>query len=432
MPEKRILLKNVDVPNIQDIDVYIEHGGYKALEKALSKMTPDQVIEDVDRSKLKGRGGAWFATGLKWNFMPKEPKVPSYLCVNADESEPGSFKDRVLMEGDPHLTIEGSIIASYAMRVSTCYYYIRGEMFNTIELIEKCIEEAYERGFLGKNILGTDYSLDMYVHLGAGAYICGEETGLMESLEGKRPYPRIKPPFPAQRGIFGCPTTVNNVMTLAYVPQIVNNGADWFRGIGAQETPGTSVFCVSGHVKRPGIYELEMGTPLRDIIYGYAGGTRDGHELKAVLPGGSSYPPLGPDDLDVEMTPESFSLGGGSVMSHIGTGAVIVMDETVCMVDALLNIMKFYAHESCGQCTPCREGAPWIRNIAERIEKGNGRMKDMDLIVDVAENVCGFMKLPFTTVCAFGAAFAWPSAGFVLKFKDEFHEHVKLGRCPFK
>ena len=286
MPEKRILLKDFDVPNIQDIDVYIEHGGYKALEKALSKMTPDQVIEEVDRSKLKGRGGAWFATGLKWNFMPKEPKVPSYLCVNADESEPGSFKDRVLMEGDPHLTIEGSIIASYAMRVSTCYYYIRGEMFNTIELIEKCIEEAYERGFLGKNIFDTDYSLDMYVHLGAGAYICGEETGLMESLEGKRPYPRIKPPFPAQRGIFGCPTTVNNVMTLAYVPHIVNNGADWFRGIGAQETPGTSVFCVSGHVKRPGIYELEMGTPLREIIYGYAGGIRDGHELKAVLPGG--------------------------------------------------------------------------------------------------------------------------------------------------
>ncbi|MGQ9629118.1 MAG: NADH-quinone oxidoreductase subunit NuoF [bacterium] len=433
MPETRILLGGLDIPNIQDIEVYIANGGYRALEKALRDMTPDEVIDEVKNSGLSGRGGAWFPTGVKWGFMPKEPKVPSYLCVNADESEPGTFRDRRLMEGNPHLVVEGTIISAYAIRASCAYIYIRGEMVKARRLLDAAIDQARAKGYIGRNILGSRYDLEVYTHTGAGAYICGEETALMESLEGKRGYPRIKPPFPAQRGIFGNPTTVNNVGTISYVPHIIEKGARWFRGMGTKKYPGTYVFCVSGHVKRPGLYELPVGSAtLREIICDYAGGIRDGHELKAVIPGGSSSPVLTPDKIDVPMTPEAFAIpGGGELRGMFGTGGVIVMDDTVCMVDALLNIMKFYAHESCGQCTPCRDGAPWIRDIVWKIENGQGTEGDLDLLLDFAENVSPFLN-GYTTICLFGPSFAWPVIGMVGAFRGEFEDHIRAGRCTVK
>ncbi|MBI2951176.1 SLBB domain-containing protein, partial [bacterium] len=338
MPEHRIILKDVDVPNIQDIEVYIANGGYRAAEKALKTMTPDEVIKEVQDSGLAGRGGAWFPTGTKWSFMPKEPKVPSYLCVNADESEPGTFKDRQLIEKNPHQLVEGTIIAAYAIRARAAYIYVRGEMAEGMRGLDRAIAQAYAKGYVGRNLFGKGYDLDLYTHPGAGAYICGEETGLMQSLEGKRAEPRVKPPFPAQRGIFGCPTTVNNVQTLSYVPHIVNNGAAWFKGIGNPKYPGTFIFCVSGHVRNPGLFEMELGAAtMRQLIYDYAGGIRDGRELKAVIPGGASTLPMKPDQIDIVMSPDQFLLPGrGPFKGMFGTGGIIVMDETACAVDMLL------------------------------------------------------------------------------------------------
>ena len=433
MPEHRIILKDIDVPNLKDIDTYFGLGGYKAAEKALRTMTPDEVIKEVQDSGLNGRGGAWFSTGLKWSFMPKEPKVPSYLCVNADESEPGTFKDRALLERNPHQLLEGTIIASYAIRARAAYIYVRGEMAEGMVGLNEAISQAYARGFVGRNIFGKGYDLDIYTHPGAGAYICGEETGLMQSLEGKRAEPRVKPPFPAQRGIFGCPTTVNNVQTLCYVPHIISNGASWFKAIGNPKFPGTFIFCVSGHVRNPGLFELELGSAtMRQIIHDYAGGIRDGHTLKAVIPGGASTLPMTADQIDVVMSPDAWALPGrGPFRGMFGTGGIIVMDETTCMVDMLLNLMEFFAHESCGQCTPCREGAPWIRDVLKRIENGRGEEQDLDTLLGVADNVAALLNpRRYTTICLFGPAFSYPTQGTILAFRGEFEEHIRHGRCP--
>ena len=432
MPEEFKIITNLfDVDNLQDINVYKSHEGYQALEKAL-QMSPDEVIETVQESGLAGRGGAWFSAGMKWGFMPKDAPVPSYLCVNADESEPGTFKDRQLLENNPHQLLEGAIIASYAIRAKAAYIYIRGEMWEELEMMEQCISQAREAGLVDKNILGSGFDLEVYTHPGAGAYICGEETGLMQSLEGKRAEPRVKPPFPAQKGIFDCPTTVNNVQTLSYVPHIINQGADWFKGIGSERYPGTFIFCLSGNVKKPGLFELEIGkVTMRELIYDYAGGLYEGRELKAVIPGGASTVPMTPDQIDIVMDPSNFLLPGrGEFKGMFGTGGIIVMDDTVCMVDALLNLLNFFAHESCGQCTPCREGCPWTRDIVWRIEHGQGTAEDLDTLMEVADNVAGFLSPRYSTICLFGPAFSYPIQGFVETFRSEFEAHIEQGCCP--
>ena len=431
--EHKVITKLFGVENLEDIEVYKANGGYQAIEKAL-KMSPDEVIQSVQDSGLAGRGGAWFNTGMKWSFMPKEGSVPSYLCVNGDESEPGTFKDRQLLENNPHQLLEGAIIAAYAIRASAVYVYIRGEMAEELVKMERVIAQAHAAGYLGEDILGSGYTLQAYTQPGAGAYICGEETGLMQSLEGRRAEPRVKPPFPAQKGIFGCPTTVNNVQTLSYVPHIINNGAEWFKGLGSEKYPGTFVFCVSGHVKNPGLFEVELGkVTMRDLIYDYAGGLYDGRELKAVVPGGASTPPMTPDQIDVVMDPANFLIPGrGELQAMFGTGGMIVMDDTACMVDALLNLMNFFAHESCGQCTPCREGCPWTRDIVWRIEHGQGRPEDLDTLLEVADKVAGFLSPRYSTICLFGTAFSYPLQGFIKTFRSEFQAHIDQGCCPIR
>jgi len=418
--DEAVLLKHYNPPESLTLKHYQQHGGYRALKKAFS-MEQDAVIEEVKAANLRGRGGAGFPAGLKWSFMPKESDKPSVLVCNADESEPGTFKDRALMNGVPHMLLEGMIIAAYAMRASLSYIYIRGEMVHEAQCLENAIAEAYAANLLGKNILGSGYDLEMAVHRGAGAYICGEETGLLESLEGKRGWPRTKPPFPAQYGAFGYPTTVNNVETLACVPHIINNGAAWFKSLGPEQSPGPKLYCVSGHVKKPGLYEFPMGINMKTLIYDHCGGMlHDDRKLKAVIPGGSSVPVITADEVDVAMDFNSLSAVG----SMLGSAGMIVMDESVCMVDALLNLEKFYAHESCGQCTPCREGTPWLRKILTRIEHGQATMDDIDLLQDVAD------KIEKRTICPLGDAAAWPVQGMLKKFRHEFEEHVKLGRCP--
>ncbi|MGH7821141.1 MAG: NADH-quinone oxidoreductase subunit NuoF, partial [Candidatus Binatia bacterium] len=360
--------------------------------------------------------------GMKWGCLPKQTDKPIYLCVNADESEPGTFKDREIMEYDPHQLMEGIIISSYAIRCHKAFIYIRGEFYFAAAVLEQAILEATERGYLGKNVLGSGFDLDVVVHRGAGAYICGEETGLIESLEGKRAYPRVKPPFPATYGLFGAPTIVNNVETLACVPHIVSRGVEWFKSIGPEKGPGPKIFCVSGHVERPGNYELPMGTPLREIIDTHCGGMLGGRKLKAVIPGGSSVPVLSADQVDVAMDFESVAAAG----SMLGSAGVIVMDETTCMVRALEVLARFYHHESCGQCTPCREGTGWLHKVLRRLEKGEGREADLQLLLDISNNMMG------NTVCVLADAAAMPTISFLDKFGDEFAEHVKLGRCPMK
>src|SRR6266498_4275252 len=347
-----------------DIDVYIEHGGYQALPKALKEFTPDQVTEEVKKSALRGRGGAGFPTGMKWSFVPKESKRPKYVVCNADESEPGTGKDRDLMRYDPHQMIEGMIIAAYALGARDNYIYIRGEYWYILEILEKALAQAYERGYLGDNILGSGFDCNIYVHPGAGAYICGEETALLESLEGKRGHPRLKPPFPAVVGLYRCPTVINNVETLANVPHIINNGAEWYAGIGVERNTGTRLYAVSGHVNKPGVVESPMTITLRELIYDRCGGIRNGNKLKAVIPGGSSVPILTADQIDVRMDYDSVAKAG----SMLGSAGVVVMDETTCMVKAVRRIARFYAEESCGQCTQCREGTEWLYQILTRIE----------------------------------------------------------------
>jgi NADH-quinone oxidoreductase subunit F len=417
-----LLLRHREIPGLRQLDVYLQHGGYAAVRKALTSHTPEELVEMVKASNLRGRGGAGFPTGMKWSFLPKQSTKPVYLCVNADESEPGTFKDREIIECDPHQLLEGIVISAFAIRSHTAYIYIRGEFAHGAGVLEEAIAEARRAGFVGKNVLGTGFDLDVWVHRGAGAYICGEETGLIASLEGMRAYPRIKPPFPATHGLFGSPTIVNNVETIACVPHIVLRGADWFRGIGPEKSPGPKLYCVSGHVVRPGVYELPMGTSLREIVYTHAGGIPNGRKLKAVIPGGASMPVFTPDEIDVAMDMDSVQKAG----SFLGSAGVIVMDDTVCMVWALLTLERFFHHESCGQCTPCREGTGWLEKVLTGLEDGAASPRDVDLLLDVAGNMIG------NTVCVLADAAAMPARAFVTKYRAEFEQHAALGRCPFR
>ncbi|MBI5404431.1 MAG: NADH-quinone oxidoreductase subunit NuoF [Ignavibacteriae bacterium] len=413
MENMKIILK--DIPDLHKIEVYESNGGYSALEKALKKMTPDEVINEVKTSNLRGRGGACFYTGLKWTFMPKETPKPKYLCCNGDESEPGSFKDREIFEKNPHQFIEGTLLACYAMGIKAAYVYIRGEYYKWINLLQNAIDDAYKKGYIGKNILGSEFSTDIYIHRGAGAYICGEESALMNSVEGKRGYPRVKPPFPAAYGLWGNPTTINNIETLSNIPEIIKNGGQWFSKIGEPKHPGTLLFGVSGHVNKPGVYELETGTPLMTIINDYCGGVTDGKEIKMVIPGGSSMPPLTKEEaLTIKMDDASLKAIG----SAIGTAGVMVMNEEADIVKVLLRISKFYYHESCGQCTPCREGTGWMMRVLKRIDEGKGRMSDLDLLIEVAQNIEG------NTICALGDAAAWPVKWTIKKFRKEFEAKI--------
>lgn len=406
-----------DIKNLHLIDVYLQNGGFTAVRKAFSLST-DDIIDQVKKSGLRGRGGAAFSAGLKWSFMPKTTDKPKYLCINGDESEPGSFKDRQIFEFNPHQLIEGILITSYAIGAKVAYVYIRGEYHKWIKLFEKALADAYAHGFVGekmKETFGIDFFSDIFIHKGAGAYICGEESALMNSIEGKRGYPRVKPPFPAQNGLWGNPTTINNVETITNVPPIINKGWEWFSKIGEPKHPGTILFGVSGHVNKPGVYELPSGTLLTDIIYNYAGGVPGNKKILCVIPGGSSMPPLRGDQLEgVKMDAESLRAVG----SAIGTGGIIVMDEDTDLVKVLARISKFYHHESCGQCTPCREGTGWLQKILERILDGKGSISDIDLLITVASNIEG------NTICALGEAAAWPVKFMVQRFRDYFEKRV--------
>ena len=415
----KILTKNMHVANLQRIDVYESLGGYQALRKALREYQPGQIVDIVKQSGLRGRGGAGFPTGAKWGFLPKNTDRPIYLCVNADESEPGTFKDRLIIENDPHQLLEGIVISAYAIQCHLAFIYIRGEFAYGARLLEKAVEEAHSHGYLGKNVLGSGYDLDVIVHRGAGAYICGEETGLLESLEGKAGRPRIKPPFPAVEGLHGCPTIINNVETLCNIPHIVSNGAEWFAGIGRERNTGTRLYGVSGHVVRPGVYEFPMGIPLRELIYEHCGGIPDGRKLKAVIPGGSSVPLLMPDQLDVALDFDSVEKAG----SMLGSAGVIVMDETTCMVKAARRIASFYSEESCGQCTQCREGTEWLYQVLSRIEEGRGKEGELEVLLDICQSMIG------RTICPLSDAAAMPVASYIRNFYDEFDAHIAENRC---
>ena len=416
MPEQRVIRNYVDRPNSYTIGSYLSSGGYSALRKALG-MAPGEVTDTVKKSGLRGRGGAGFPAGIKWSFIPPDSKKPVYLCCNADESEPGSFKDREILERDPHQMIEGIIIACYAIRSHKAYIYIRGEMPYGAKRIQQAIEEAYEHGYLGKNILLSGFDLDMKLYIGAGAYICGEETGLLESIEGKKGEPRPKPPFPAQVGLFGCPTIVNNVETLACVPHIINNGADWFASIGTPRNTGTKIFGLSGHVNKPGLYELPLGINLLELIEEYGGGVLGGRKIKAVSPGGSSSAVFSADELDIAMDFDTVAAAG----SMLGTAGVTVMDETVSMIKVAQNLAHFYRDESCGQCVQCREGTWWLEKILREIDEGKGSIEHLDIILDACSQMRG------TTICALADGCAMPVDSIVRKFRDEFEEHIKGG-----
>jgi len=419
---KRVLLP--PVKDLHKLDVYEANEGYSALREILTtdKWDPTSVTDEMKKSGLKGRGGAGFPTGLKWSFMPPiDPDVPRFLCCNGDESEPGTFKDRQLLEYNPHSVFEGMLIASYAMGIKTGFLYIRGEFADWITHMEAELEKAYDKGYVGKNIMGSDFSCDIVIHKGAGAYICGEESSLMNSLEGKRAYPRIKPPFPAQKGVWGYPTTINNVETLACAPLIIRNGGEWYAGIGAQSHPGPVLYGISGHVNRPGVYEYPTGMLISDLIYEVAGGMRGGKKLKALVPGGSSTPVLRADMIDgVTMDADSLREAG----SMMGTSGMLIMDEDTDMVSFLRRITHFYHHESCGQCTPCREGTGWLENIVTRIDEGEGNLRDLDLLMDLCSQMEG------RTVCALADAAAWPVRYTINRFRDEFEAKCKPSLVP--
>jgi NADH-quinone oxidoreductase subunit F len=418
---EQVLTARWDRQGADRIDGYLETGGYEGLRAALG-MPPRDVIEAVKASGLRGRGGAGFPTGMKWDFIPKEHPGPVYVVCNADEGEPGTFKDRELLERDPHAVIEGIAIASYAVGCRQAFVYMRGEFLYPGLQLERALGEARERGFLGRGIAGSDFDLDIVLHRGAGSYECGEETALLESLEGKRGQPRLRPPFPAVEGLYRSPTVINNVETLATVPHILHRGADWFSSIGPEKSTGMKIFCVSGKVERPGNYEAPMGTPARVIIDELAGGIPGGKALKAWTPGGSSTPFLTPDHLDTPMDFESIAAVG----SLLGTGAVIVLDETDCVVDAALRFTQFYAHESCGKCTPCREGTWWLTKILYRMENGGGRMDDLQVLQDIGDNML------FKNFCALGDGAVSPIHSSLKYFRDEYAEHVERGGCPLE
>ena len=402
------------------LETYQSEGGYEALKKILEEKTPqEEIIEMVKQSGLRGRGGAGFPTGLKWSFINRTAPGDKYVVVNSDEGEPGTFKDRDILRYNPHALVEGMLICGYAIGAVAGYNYIRGEFWEPYERFEAALAEAREAGLLGENILGSGFDFDIHTHLGAGAYICGEETALLESLEGKKGQPRYKPPFPAMFGLYGRPTVINNTETLASVPDIIRQGADWFREIGVANSGGPKLFSVSGNVARPGNYEVPMGTPFAELLE-LAGGMRDGRPCKAVIPGGSSAPVL-PGDVMMDLTMDYDSIAGAGSM--LGSGAVIVMDDTNCMVKVLDRISYFYYEESCGQCTPCREGTGWMHRVVSRIEHGKGRQEDLDLLDDVARKIMG------RTICALGDAAAMPVAGFIKHFRDEFQYHIDNKKC---
>ena len=397
---------------------YVADGGYQGAKMALTSMTPEQVIEEVSKANLRGLGGAGFPTGRKWSFVPKETTKPKYLVVNADEGEPGTFKDRYILERDPHALLEGMIISAYAIGSHKAYVYIRGEYFRPAQRLQRAIDEAHAQGWLGKDIQGTGFDLEVVIHRGAGAYICGEETALLTSLEGGKGLPRLKPPFPAIAGLFQCPTIVNNVETLASVPYILRHGAESFANIGTKSQGGTRLFCVSGHVNRPGVYEAPVSITLRELIESAAGGVRDGKELKAVIPGGISAKILNASEIDVGMDFDSLMAAG----TMAGSGGVIVMDETTCMVEALESAARFFADESCGQCSPCREGTGWVHRIVRRITEGEGSLQELDDLLAIAGDMEG------NTICVFADAAAWPVQSYITKFRDEFEEYIRSGR----
>ncbi len=415
--EVRVLSTYFGDPKQRHIETYVKRGGYSALEKALG-MGPDDVVEIVKSSGLRGRGGAGFPTGVKWSFMPKEKKKAHYLLCNADESEPGTFKDRELMRWDPHQLIEGCLIGAHAIRAQHVYIYCRGEFFEANQVLARAVEDAYAKGYIGENILDSGHDIEVTVHQGAGAYICGEETGMMNSLEGRRGEPRIKPPFPAAVGAFGKPSTINNVETLCAIPHIVKNGGEWYRQWGTEKSPGTKLFCVSGHVIKPGNYELPLGFPLIELIEDVCGGMKDGNALKAVIPGGSSVPLINAEEarackLDYE--------GCVDVGTMLGCASVIVMDETTDIVKQVRRMVDFYAHESCGQCTPCREGTTWTAQILRRIENGKGTEDDLDTLMEMTQNMVG------TTICVLSDSVAAPVQSSIEKFRDEYLALIRRG-----
>jgi len=419
MTYQPVLTSHINEPNSYTLDFYMKNlRGYEGLRKALT-LKPNDLIEQVKASGLRGRGGAGFPTGMKWQFVLKETPKPKYICCNADESEPGTFKDHVLMERNPHLLIEGCAISCYAIGAKVAYIYIRGEFFHVQQILEAEIEKAYKAGYLGSNIFGSGFDCDVFVHRGAGAYEAGEETALIESLEGKRAQPRLKPPFPAVEGLYNCPTAVNNVETLCNVPLIVVNGPEWFAKLGPEKNGGPKLFCVSGHVKKPGVYEASMHTTLRELIYDHAGGIRGDRPLKAIIPGGSSVPLMLPEQLDTPASFDAIQKAG----SLLGSAGLIVLDDTVCMVWLAMNLLHFYRHESCGKCTPCREGCDWLYKLLQRLERGEGREKDLDLLFGVSNNIVG------KTLCAFGDAAATPVLSTMKLFRHEYEAHVREGRC---
>lgn len=423
----KILTDKINIPGIETFEVYRKNGGYAAVEKAIKKMSPDEIVEEVKKSGIRGRGGAGFPMGMKWSFLAKPEGIPRYLVCNGDESEPGTFKDHYLMKNIPHLLIEGMIVSSFALGANKSFIYVRGELMYVIRILEKAIEEAKNAGFLGKNILGSGYDLELVVQPGGGAYICGEETALLESLEGKRGNPRNKPPFPAIKGLYQSPTVVNNVESIATTSWIINHGGDEYAKLGIGRSTGTKLISASGHVKKPGVYEIELGLPVEEFIYSdqYLGGIREGHQLKAVVAGGSSVPIL-PASLILKtangeprlMSYESLSDGGFATGTMLGSGGFIAMDETTCIVRNTWNFSRFYHHESCGQCSPCREGTGWMEKVLHKIEHGHGKMSDIDLLVDVAKRIEG------NTICPLGDAAAWPVGSAIRHFRDEFEWHI--------
>jgi NADH-quinone oxidoreductase subunit F len=419
---EQVLFKYINEPEQYRLDNYVKNGGYKALARVLKEMKPDELIEEIKKSGVRGRGGAGFPAGVKWSFVPKDPSRPKYLCCNADESEPGTCKDRVLMERDPHMVVEGIIIASYAIQAHHAFVYVRGEFVYPAFRMEEAVKEAYAGGYLGKNILGSGFDLDIIVHTGGGAYICGEETALLSSLEGDRGLSRIRPPFPAIKGLYQSPTVVNNVETLASLPHIINRGVDWYRSHGTEKSPGTKIFSLSGNVERPGNYEIDLGTPLSYVINELGGGIRGGYKLKAIIPGGSSTPLLMPDQIDTPLDFESMVEAG----SMLGSGAIIVIDERACMVWVAMKLINFYQHESCGKCTPCREGTAWLKKLINRIEFGEGRKGDIELILDICQNIMG------RTICPLGDAAVMPTESIIKHFRDEFEYHIEHKTCKVK
>lgn len=417
---ERLLSRNWGREDSHSLKTYLASGGYKSLASALAR-EPSAIIDEVKASGLRGMGGAGFSTGMKWSFVPKDHPGPRYLLVNADEGEPGTYKDRYIMDRDPHMMLEGIAIACHAIRANTCYIYIRGEFHAIARRLEQAIAEAVAANYLGKNILGKGFDLNVYVHRGAGAYVCGEETALIESIEGKPGKPRLKPPFPAVVGVFGMPTIVNNVETLAQVPHIIERGAEAWKNMGLNGGAGTKLYGASGHVKRPGLWELPHGVNLKEIIFEHAGGMRGDKALKGVIPGGSSTPVLLPDELDVNMTFDDMRKAG----TMLGTGCAAVFDQSTCAVRLTERLMRFYAHESCGQCTPCREGTHWLAKMSARIEQGLATMEDLDLFFEVATNIQG------NTICPLGDAAAMPAKALITKFRAEFEAHVSQHKCSF-